>query len=71
MTSTTYIKTGTVKTQYKPKVRTNLVKQMETKALNKYSTFRILQHLYKRHEITILYAGVFTMFGLILWSKLG
>lgn len=65
MNSATYL-TGT-----KPKVRTNLTKQLESKTLNKYSTFRILQHLYKRHEITILYAGVFTTLAFIVWNKLG
>lgn len=65
MNSTTYL-TGT-----KPKVRTNLTKQLESKTLSKYSTFRILAHLYSRHQVEILYGAVFSLLAVIIFSKLG
>lgn len=46
----------------KPKVRTKLSKQIEMDGLDKFSSFRIVAHLYKRHETALLYIGVAACF---------
>lgn len=43
----------------------------QTNDITKLSTFRVLMHLYRRHEHTILITAVWLELALIVWVKLG
>lgn len=43
----------------------------QTNDITKLSTFRILMHLYRRHERELLILAVWLQFAILIWMELG